>query len=107
MNTTKVRQSGKTIAELTFFLWGASWLSLFISAGLVLIAWFSWLRADLGYYLASSLVLSPILRSLSEAAGQAMCQRNQNTMAESLKQYVSAENAAADEDEHQHLRIAS
>jgi len=93
-----------TIAELTLVLWSASWLSLFTAAGLALIAWF--VKVDLAYYLAFFFILSSILRSLSEAASEAICKNDQNTMANSLKQYVSAENAATNEAKHRHLGIA-
>jgi hypothetical protein len=97
------------IAELTVVFWGASWLSLFISVGLVVIAWV--LRADLGSYLVFhlvlSLILSSVFRSLSEAASYAMYQKDRNGMANSLRKYVLAENTVADENSHEYLKIAS
>jgi hypothetical protein len=51
--------------------------------------------------------MSPILRALSEAVGQIIYHKRRNTMARSLKRYVSAENAADDEDKQSELRMAS
>lgn len=85
--------------------WSVSWLSLFIAASLALIAWI--VKVDLAYYLMFFFILSSLLRSLSEVASQAIYQKDQSTMSNSLKQYVSAENATTDEVKHRHLQIAS